>query len=665
MNINTNLRELPRANKLLEGIRKREFTHLKEIDAFSYQYKVEHWKPYKRSRYVHKNLINIIAHPEILEKAYYEVRSNKGALTVGTNPDNTLDGTSRDRIGILSEQIKRGTYEFSDIRRIWIPKPGKKEKRPLGIPSGTDKIVQTAIMLVLTNIFEPEFQIADFNYGFRPNKSCHNALEVIKLRGQSINFFIEGDIKGAYDKVHHDTLIKILSRRISDQKFLKLIKKLLKTGIMDKHKKLNSITGVPQGGTLSPLLWNIYSYEFDIFVHEYLRRSVETYKKIFKKKSTPEFNKILKTKRQCEYKRRKYKKKCIELSQKIDTGQTESTLEEYRHLRRELQKETELQRSIPGSDYPPERSARLEYVRYADDWIIMLTGPISLAKMLTRKCKNFLIQELNLTLSTEKTKITNPNKQPILFLGHNIFQIPVQKITTKTNNLEKNKIYKFLASKTRSTYRNISFRIPWKKKLIPKLIERKFCNEHGFPTASPYLSVLDDGHIIRHYNQVLLDLANYYSKFCIKRDTNRLWYICTYSCYKTLAQKHRTSMKKIIQSYKTSESAVEYGTKKNGKYYKVSIQHYLSYKPSPIFKEPNINPITANSRTKFHLYCPCTICNHKVSEIHHIKPIRKRKKSINNSNQINIIAKQIPLCRKCHMGVHSGKINIQDILKKL
>jgi RNA-directed DNA polymerase len=175
----------------------------------------------------------------------------------------------------IAKKIKKGTYTFKPVQRTWIPKPGKNKKRPIDVPNQSDRIVQEAVRGILEAIYEPVFQ--EFgektknlcnNYGFRPKKSCWSAVEKLKLHSKKCNIAIEGDIVSADNNVNHDILLKILSRRIKDKKFLKLIKDMLKSGIRDQRRFEHSLNGTPQGGIVSPLLFNIYMYEFDKYVYE-------------------------------------------------------------------------------------------------------------------------------------------------------------------------------------------------------------------------------------------------------------------------------------------------------------------------------------------------------------------------------------------------------------
>lgn len=206
--------------------------------------------------------------------AYNKLSKNKGALTPGTE-NSTADGFSESLINQISASLMCGTFKWSAIRRIYIPKPGKSEKRPLGLPDFSNKLVQEGIRLVLVSIYEPEFEKYETNYGFRPNRDCNDAIQDILTNANGSDWVIEGDIKGAFDNVDHKILINILKQRIHDNRFLKLIYSGLKSGIMDNLTIQPSLLGIPQGGIASPYLFNIYMHELDKFIVDVLKPQYE------------------------------------------------------------------------------------------------------------------------------------------------------------------------------------------------------------------------------------------------------------------------------------------------------------------------------------------------------------------------------------------------------
>ena len=162
---------------------------------------------------INDNLIKIVADSELLLHAYGNIQANKGSLTPGTDPKDTADGFNRPLLNKISKQIKEGTYKWKDIKQIMIPKPGGEKKRPLGIPTFTDKLVQESIRIILTTIYEPVFQSIESNHGFRPKRSTHSALDRILMYSQRMEYALEGDVTSAYNAVNHKKLLKILKKK--------------------------------------------------------------------------------------------------------------------------------------------------------------------------------------------------------------------------------------------------------------------------------------------------------------------------------------------------------------------------------------------------------------------------------------------------------------------
>lgn len=176
----------------------------------------------------------------------------------------------------LVEKMKSGGYKPKPSRRVYIPKDGSHKKRPLGISSYEDKLVEYVIAQILTKIYEPKFFNA--SCGFRPNRNCHQAVrEVIEMiQYRKTNYVVEADIKGFFDNVSHEWMMKFLEHDIADKKFLGIIKKFLMAGIMEKGKYLNSEQGTPQGNGASPILANIYlHYVLDMWFERIVKRHLD------------------------------------------------------------------------------------------------------------------------------------------------------------------------------------------------------------------------------------------------------------------------------------------------------------------------------------------------------------------------------------------------------
>ena len=254
----------------------------------------------KKSRYLIQNnvdskfsdLYSLLYKKELLIQALGNIEKNKGRLTKGID-NTTIDGNSIKLIEELAEELKNGTFKFKPVLRVEVPKPkllkpGEPNKmRPLGLPTFKDKIVQESIRIILESIYEPIFQKLNCNYGFRPYKNTHQAILYIKYNATGSNLAIEGDIKGAYDNVNHDKMIKILSKRISDTKFLNLLYQGFKAGMLQDGKLKDSILGVPQGGIASPILFNIYMHEFDEFIYNQMQEYIDQFNEKEKRSYKP------------------------------------------------------------------------------------------------------------------------------------------------------------------------------------------------------------------------------------------------------------------------------------------------------------------------------------------------------------------------------------------
>jgi group II intron reverse transcriptase/maturase len=169
-----------------------------------------------------------------------------------------VDNVLRD----LQTQLRTRRYRSLPVRRTYIPKPGKTEKRGLGIPSIRDRIVQTAAKILLEPIFEADF--ADCSYGFRPKRSAHDAEERIRqLANEGRDWVVDADIRAYFDSIDQEKLLTKVRQRVSDRRILKLLRKWLKAGVMEEGKLRRETTGTPQGGVISPLLANIYLHALD------------------------------------------------------------------------------------------------------------------------------------------------------------------------------------------------------------------------------------------------------------------------------------------------------------------------------------------------------------------------------------------------------------------
>ena len=317
--------------------------------------------------------------------AYGNIYSNAGAMTPGASEE-TADGMSEEKIEQITGLMRRENYRFSPARRVYIPKKNGK-LRPLGMPSWSDKLVGEVVRLLLEAYYEPQF--SDRSHGFRRERGCHTALRKIHDTWTGTTWFIEGDISDCFGSLDHEILLGILAEKIHDQRFLRLIRNMLKAGYLEDWEYHETLSGCPQGGVVSPILSNIYLHKLDEFVEQEL---IPQYTRGACRKTNPEYKRIY---RQLESARRR--------------GD--------RAAARDLGKQL---RALPTADPMDPGYRRLKYIRYADDHILGFIGPKAEAEQIKARLAAFLRETLGLELNQQKTLITHARSQPARFLGYHI-----------------------------------------------------------------------------------------------------------------------------------------------------------------------------------------------------------------------------------------------------
>lgn len=220
----------------------------------------------KNETYRFQRLYRNLYNPEFYWLAYQNIYANDGSMTAGAD-GTTIDGMCDERIEKIIMSLRNRSYQPKPARREYIAKKSSSKKRPLGIQSGDDKLVQEAVKMILESIYEPVF--SNKSHGFRPNRSCQTALKQIQDTFTGANWFVEGDIHACFDSFDHHVIIDLLKKRIDDEAFIQLIWKFLKAGYMEQWTFNRTYSGVPQGSGVSPVLANIYLHELDKFMENY------------------------------------------------------------------------------------------------------------------------------------------------------------------------------------------------------------------------------------------------------------------------------------------------------------------------------------------------------------------------------------------------------------
>lgn len=219
---------------------------------------------------------------ELLCKAVLELKADKATGVDWVSVEDYLSN-GKANINELLGKLKTKTYKAQPVRRVYIPKPGKTEKRGLGIPTTEDKLVQLCAKYILEAIYEPDF--LDCSHGFRPEKSCHTAISRLDtvVMTKPINYIVEVDIRKFFDNLSHYWLLRCLEERISDPNYLWLIRRFLKAGVMENGAYTESNSGSPQGGVISPLLANIYlHYVLDLWFEKQYKKTSRNYMELIR-----------------------------------------------------------------------------------------------------------------------------------------------------------------------------------------------------------------------------------------------------------------------------------------------------------------------------------------------------------------------------------------------
>ena len=492
------------------------------------------------SDYKYERLYRYLFSEEMFAVAYQRIYAKQGNMTPGTD-GKTIDEMSLERIERLIVSLKDESYQPHPARRVYIPKKNGK-KRPLGIPSFEDKLVQEVVRLLLEAIYEGHFE--GTSHGFRPHRSCHTALGMIQKSFAGAKWFIEGDIKGFFDNIDHNVLISILRERISDERFLRLIRKFLNAGYVEDWKYNKTYSGTPQGGIISPMLANIYLDKFDKYIKEYAAK----FRKGDRRSINPEYWRL-------NNKKNWLKKK---LQKTSDEQIRKSYLYEIAQLSKQML-------STPHKDAMDADFTRMQYVRYADDFLISVIGSKSECETIKADITQFMREQLKLELSDEKTLITHAQDKA-KFLGYEIF-------IRKSDAVKRNKDGVLKRDFNGAVVLTLNSAVIQKKLTEYNALEVRNIDGKDIWWSKPrrYMTPMKPEDILAQYNAETRGLYNYYSLAAnVSKECASFAFIMKMSMFKTLGWKLNTSARKVRQKYqKDKDFVIPYNDAKGKQKYRV------------------------------------------------------------------------------------------------
>ncbi|MFL4909307.1 reverse transcriptase domain-containing protein [Streptomyces sp. MMS24-I2-30] len=561
---------------------------------------------------------------ELFLVAYGRIYSNDGAMTPGVTGE-TVDGMSLAKIDTIIGALRSESYRWRPARRVYIEKKRTTRKRPLGMPTWSDKIVAEVVRLLLEAYYDVRF--SDRSHGFRPGRGCHTALDEVAHTWTGTHWFVEGDISDCFGSLDHQVLVAILAEKIHDGRFLALIERMLKAGYLEDWRWNATLSGAPQGGIASPILSNIYLDRLDQFVEQQL---------------IPEYTRGELRRRTPAYARLQYR---IAVGKRLGDRETVSA------LRRQL-------RDLPSGDPHDPGYRRLKYVRYCDDFLLGFAGPKCEAEEIKARIQSFLREQLRLELSQPKTLITHATSQAAKFLG---YEIKVQHADTK------------ITSGKRSANGRVGL-------FVPGAVIRNRCASYmskGKPTHRGLLMHDQDFTIVARYGAEYRGFIQYYLLAQNVHRLGRLRRVMEVSLLKTLAAKHKSSVNKMAHKYKATietpdgprtcyEAIVQ---RDNGRKPLIARFGGIPLKRKRTALIADIKPTMAVTKRNelIHrlLAGQCEMCEGLAGlQVHHVRKLADLNRPGRSERPVwvRIMAmrkrKTLVVCERCHQDIHAGRATV-------
>jgi group II intron reverse transcriptase/maturase len=559
--------------------------------------------------------------PHLYLRAYDRLRTNQGALTPGVIGE-TVDGMSLAKIDAIIDAVRQERYHWTPVKRVYIPKKSGKV-RPLGLPTWSDKLLQEVIRSILEAYYEPQF--SPHAHGFRPDHGCHTALAAVQQTWKGTRWFIEGDIAQCFDRLDHEVLLATLAEKLHDQRFLRLLARMLQAGYLEEWTYHATLSGSPQGGVASPILSNIYLSKLDEFVEHTL---LPAYNRGEQRRENPAYQAL---------------NRALGRSRQAGNHDAVTALRKQR-------------RAVPSVDLHDPDHRRLRYVRYADDFLLGFNGPRHEAEAIKGQLRGFLGQ-LKLELSVEKTLITHAGSAVARFLGYEVTS-------------------RYASDRLDATgRRTLSGQI---QLLVPRgLVEQK-CNRYlhnGTPTHRPELLMDSDFAIISRYQAEYRGLVQYYLLASDVHAFGRLHHVMQMSLLQTLAARHRSSVRAMVRKHKAKVMTAAGPMT----CLQVTIERDTGRPPLvarfggiPLRRKTlatlidSVHPYWVDTRrsdlVKRLLADRCELCGATGNcQVHHIRKLAnlhrpgRRDKPAWVQRMIALRRKTLVVCRECHVAIHAGR----------